>query len=134
MAESMMNVLEIIEQNLQTTAGELLLLTEGEFDSYRVAALVRVCRDTNLREQADAFLARERIGMSSPSRMFSTGDFVDYLVSEGAVERVPFRETQVADDMDCLIATPKKDRPPEEELAPLPYEWAEAVYDTPGRS
>lgn len=128
-----MNIADMIENGVRAAAGETLLLTDGEYDSYSVAALVRVCRDTNLREQADAFLARERIGMSSPSRMFSTGDFVDYLVSEGAVERVPFRETQVADDMDCLIATPKKDRPPEEELAPLPYEWAEAVYDTPGR-
>lgn len=128
-----MNVLEIIEQNLQATAGELLLLTEGEYDAYGMVALVRVCRDTNLRLLADAFLERERIGMSSPDRMFSTREFVDYLVSEGAVERVPFREVQVAGDMDCQIATPKKDWPPEEEIKPLPYEWAEAVYDAPGR-
>lgn len=128
-----MNVIQIIETNLQATAGELLLLTEGEYDSYGAITLVRVCRDTNLRLQADAFLERERIGMSSPDRLFCGREFVDYLVSEGAVERVPYREVQVAGDMECQIATPKKDWPPEEELKPLPYEWAEAVYDAPGR-
>lgn len=128
-----MNITDIIENNLQATADETLLLTEGEYDSYRTAGLVRVSRDINLRLLADAFIERERIGMRSPERMFSTREFVEYMVSEGAVELLPFREVQVAGDMDCYVSSPKKDWQPEEELKPLPYEWAEEVYDVPGR-
>lgn len=127
-----MNIADMIENGVRAAAGETLLLTDGEYDSYSVAALVRVRRNINLRLLADAFIERERIGMQSPERMFSTQEFVEYMVSEDAVEHLPFREVQVAGDMDCYISSPKKDWQPEE-LKPLPYEWAEAIYDTPGR-
>lgn len=124
-----MGVLNMIENNLQATAGEVLMLTSGEFDSHGVEAVVLVRKDINLRLLADAWLECERFGLRSQGPVFDCQGFIKYLVSEGAVERIQVRSIQLADDQDCIIASQRKDWDPVLEPEPLPYEWAESVYD-----
>lgn len=120
-------ILEMIDSEAQVAAGEVLVLTQGEFDSFGVLAVVRVLRDCNLRLLADAFLAKDGNWIQSRTQFFQANDFLDYLTSEGAVENIQTRSVHVMDDTECVLATPVFDREPANDPESLPYEWAEGM-------
>lgn len=124
-----MDIRNAIQERTKVTAGEVLVLTEGEYDSHRVEGVVRICRDADLRGWADAYLRRLASEFGYPLRQFSTHDFVAILEAEGVLEVLPARELQMAGDVECMIATPEVDRGPVEWPEPLPYEELEAVFD-----
>ncbi|GBO88735.1 hypothetical protein [Marinobacter salsuginis] len=125
----MNRILEMIDSAANATAGEVLVLTAGEYDSYRIVAVVRVCRDVNLRPLADAFLSSVNGRMDQPFDSFGEVEFVDFLEAEGAVERIQSRNVHVADDSECVLNTPRFDPAPESDPDALPYEWAEEHYE-----
>lgn len=122
-------ILNMIDSQTKATAGEVLILTHGEYDSHRVLAVVRVRRDINLRLLADDFLSQAGGRMTSPAYPFDADGFVTFLESDGAVEVIKTRSVDVADDHECVISTPVMDRKPENDPSALPYEWAEAAFD-----
>jgi uncharacterized membrane protein len=123
----MNRILEMIDAEAKATAGEVLVLTGGEFDSYGVVAVVRVLRDMNVRLLADAFLAQQNI--EERLSWFDRNGFVEFMVTEGAIERIQTRHVHVANDFECAINSPMKDRAPANDPDALPYEWAEAAFD-----
>jgi len=129
----MTKILEMIDSQTKATEGEVLILTRGEYDSFSVMAVVRVCRDINLRLEADEFLAKSGARLQSPAVQFDAHQFLAHLEAVDAVEIIQTRSVHVMDDFECTIATPVTGRNPANDPDALPYEWAESEFDLKAR-
>lgn len=95
-----------INQRLQYTKGDVIVLTIGEYDSYDIKASVRVLVDFNAEQalrnwgdqHADSKTTTFAVEGGVKKHYYAHPDgvkFEDWLVSEGLVERLPYRELNI---------------------------------------
>jgi hypothetical protein len=82
-------------QPLPIKAGAIVMLSEGEYDDYRVESIVRALADIDLNALAQQFMPTTSPDHTSDLPFRDAEAFANWLVNNGHVERVTYEEVRV---------------------------------------